>query len=283
MTVIQTPTIVIAPAKVRLLEGSTQQFTATDHDQFGKNMALTYTWSLPGSTSGATLSATGLYTAPTNVAGGTDTVQASATVNNVTYTGTTTVTYYVPPPTISSVTASLNPVTTTTTTLKVVASSAYSPSLTTSWSVTSMPSGAPTPTFSPNNTSNTSTTVTFFQAGTYTFQVTVTDQFGQATSASVSVTVDQTFSAVGVSPAGTSSAPVQLAHGKQQFTATALDQFGNAMALTPTFIWSLDSGSVGTINSKGQYLSLMAGTAVVRATATVNGVTLSGTANVTVL
>ena len=58
----------------------------------------------------------------------------------------------------------------------------------------------------------------------------------------VNVTVNQTFTAITVSPAS-----VNLnAGGTQQYTATAKDQFGTALALQPTFTWATTAGTIST-------------------------------------
>ncbi len=90
------------------------------------------------------------------------------------------------------------------------------------------------------------TTATCFQAGNYTFQVTITDMGGLATTSSVDVTVDQTLTSITVVPAGGLSAD-----GTEPFSATALDQFGNALASQPAFAWSLDGG--GAISNDGVF------------------------------
>lgn len=76
-----------------------------------------------------------------------------------------------------------------------------------------------------------------------------------------------------VSPATLSFVPGKT----QQYTAKALDQNGRAMAITP--IWSI-TGNGNTITTNG--LATLDTTGTVTATATVNGVTVSGAANVTV-
>ena len=149
--------------------------------------------------------------------------------------------------------------------------------LTYNWSVTAQPSGVTTPTFSINGTNAAkNSTATFYAAGSYTFMATITDVGGQSVTSSVSVTVSQTQTGIGVSPTSVTLAP----SGTQQFTASALDQFGRAMAAQPSFTWSLDAGGVGTISTSGLYTapSSGSGSATVRATAGSS----SGTASVTV-
>ncbi len=65
----------------------------------------------------------------------------------------------------------------------------------------------------------------------------------------------------------------------QTFTATAKDQFGQPLATQPAFVWSVDAGSVGSVNGSGLYSAgAVSGSATVRAT--VGGV--SGIAGITV-
>ena len=62
------------------------------------------------------------------------------------------------------------------------------------------------------------------------------------------MTVAQTLTAIAVSPA----AAALNENATQQFTATAYDQFGNALATQPSFTWTLASG-VGSVNASGLY------------------------------
>src|SRR5205823_5936379 len=151
--------------------------------------------------------------------------------------------------------ASPNPVTGTTTALSVLgADAAGESSLTYTWSVLSKPAGAPNPAFSANGSNAAkNTTTTFFQAGAYAFRVTVTDPAGLTAISSVAVTVNQTVSGVGVTP-GTATLPDSAA---QQFTATALDQFGNALASQPSFSWCLTG--IGALDGTGMYTAPSSG------------------------
>jgi hypothetical protein len=183
------------------------------------------------------------------------------------------------PPTVATpASASPSTVTGTTTNLSVLgADDDGEPSLTYNWAVTAQPSGVPTPSFSINGTNAAkNSTATFYAAGSYTFQATITDTAGLSVTSSVSVTVNQTQTSIGVSPGSVSLVP----GGTQQFSASALDQFGSAMVSQPSFTWSIDAGGVGgTVSSSGLYTAPSStGTAIVRATA---GST-SGTASVTV-
>jgi hypothetical protein len=184
-------------------------------------------------------------------------------------------------PTITTpASATPSPVTGTTTNLSVAATDpAGAATLTYTWSVLSEPSGAKTPSFSANGTNAAQNdTATFYLAGSYTFQVTVKDGAGLTATSSVTVVVNQTFTSVGVAPS-TASVP----EGKsQQFTATTLDQFGQAMSSQPagsSFSWSLGSGSVGSVSTSGLYSAPSATTGAATVIATY---TLSGSASVTV-
>lgn len=158
---------------------------------------------------------------------------------------------------VNAASASPSTVTGTSTSLSVLGGdSSGASSLTYTWSVLSEPSGASAPTFSVNaSNAAQNTTATFHAAGTYTFEATITDSSGLSTTSDVSVTVDQTLTGLVVSPGN-----VTLADGStQQFTATAEDQFGQAMATQPSFTWTLTAGS-GTLGSNGLYTAPSTGT-----------------------
>ncbi len=274
VTVEQTlTTVTVSPTTANMGYNETQQFAATALDQFGDSMATqpTFTWSIDPLGVGS-VSTTGLYTSPAT--SGNATVRATA---DTLYSGTASVTVGDTPPTvIVPATATPNPVTGTTTVLAVVAADLGGlGTLTYTWSATSEPSGA-NPTLSLNGSVLSDvTTVTFDEAGDYTFQVAITD--GSATTySSVNVTVEQTLRSVTVSPTTANMGYNET----QQFAASALDQFGNAMASQPTFTWSIDPLGVGSVSTSGLYTSsTTSGTATVRATA---DTLYSGTASVTV-
>jgi hypothetical protein len=105
--------------------------------------------------------------------------------------------------------------------------------------------------------------------------VAYTDSNGTSYSSTVAVTTDaQVLTAIAITPTTATIAQ----NATQAFTATATDQDGNAIAVTPT--WSKVSG-VGSINSSsGVYTAPAAtGSAVVRAT---SGAVNSNTAAITV-
>lgn len=116
-----------------------------------------------------------------------------------------------------------------------------------------------------------------------TYTATITVSCGNASPSSVTYTVRlvvsaaPVFTSVEITPASTTTVP----GGTVQFSATALDQNGNALSSQPTFTWSL-SGE-GTI-AGGVYTAPASkgGPYTVTATATHSGTTRSGTAQVSV-
>jgi hypothetical protein len=174
--------------------------------------------------------------------------------------------------------ATPNPVTGTTTSLNVLGSDpAGESTLTYTWTVVSEPAGAMAPTYSANGTNAAKNTiVTFHEAGIYTFQVAIRDTSGLTTTSSAGVTVNQTLTSIRVSPVACTLVVGNL----QQFTATTLDQFGQAMATQPSslsYSWTLGTGSVGILSTTGLYQATSTGAATVIASYTM----LSGSATVT--
>src|SRR5262249_54737402 len=146
-----------------------------------------------------------------------------------------------PPSVINPASADPNPITGTTTNLSVLGVDNIGETLTYTWAVTSQPTAA-TPRFTVNGTADAiNTTVEFNEAGTYTFQVTLADPSGLTATSSVTVVVIQTETSISINPSSSSV----LSTTTQQFGATALDQFGQAMTSQPTFTWTVDDGGAG--------------------------------------
>ncbi len=267
--------ITVSPAKATVANGVSYQFIASAFDQFGIAItAPSLTWSIDSGGMG-TVSGAGMYTAP---ATGTGLATVRATNGSVSGTASVTVVDPAPPWVVTPASATANPVTGTTTGLSALGNDAAGQSgLTYTWAVISHPAGATTQGFSVNGTNAAqNTTATFYQAGGYTFQATITDTWGLSVTSTVAVTVNQTATSITVSPAG-----VTLADGAaQQFDANSLDQFGYAMATQPSFSWSIASGGVGSVSISAVYTAPAAGsgTAAVRATSG----TTTGVATVTV-
>lgn len=171
--------------------------------------------------------------------------------------------------------ATPSPVTGKTTVLSVTATDPSGTSgLEYTWITTGAPAAAVS--FSANGTNAAqSVTATFAAAGTYTFQVTVTDPSDYAVTSSVTVVVNQSLTTIKVSPGSITVA----AGGQEQFVGSAYDQFGNLMATQPALAWSVKSGSGSIGASSGLYTApSAAGTATVQAASGA----ITGAASVTI-
>jgi hypothetical protein len=178
-----------------------------------------------------------------------------------------------PPTIVTPAQASASPVAGTTTDLSVLgADAAGEASLTYIWTTLNAPAGVSFSANSSNAAKN--TTATFTAAGTYTFEVQIKDDAGLSTTSDVTVTVSQTFTSIVVSPGSASIGT----GASQQFTAQALDQFGNALAVQPAFTWSVVNGG-GTIDAIGLY---QAPATADSATVNVSSGGVSGTASITI-
>jgi hypothetical protein len=272
VTVSQTLTsITITPGTAALNENATQQFAATGYDQFNQAMsAVPFAWSNSGVGS---IDSSGRYTAPGSGTTGGATV--TATSGSVSGNATVTVTNAAPA-VATPAAASPNPVTGASTALSVLgADDGGESNLTYTWATTGTPPAAVT--FSANDSNAAkNTTATFAQAGTYNFQVTITDAGGLTTTSSVSVTVGQTPTTIQVTPANAALNENQTT----QFSATAYDQFGNSMVSQPVFAWS--STGVGSVNSSGLYTASGSGSpGSATVTATTGSVSGNGSVAVT--
>jgi hypothetical protein len=134
-------------------------------------------------------------------------------------------------------TATPSPVTGTSTALSVLGiENGSDTGLTYTWASTGP--AAVTYTDSTNGTNGAKNiTANFTQAGNYNFEVAIADAGGFVVDSFVSVTVQQTPTGVVVTPSsvtvGTST--------QEQFSATATDQFGNAIS-SPSFTWGITGG-----------------------------------------
>ena len=174
---------------------------------------------------------------------------SSLLLNKATYTNVT-VSNTAPTVAIAAA-ASPTSVTGTATTLSVSGADDHGESsLAYSWSAT----GPAAVAFSATGTNAAKSSVaTFAKAGAYTLTATITDAGGLTVSSAVNVTVAQTLTSVVVSPA----VATVIAGASQQFVATAIDQFGNPLAIQPPFTWSATGG--GTITSGGLFTAPASG------------------------
>jgi hypothetical protein len=243
--------------------------------------ASTYTLNLGGTYQLATPSGGGILTdadldANGNYIGGTLTYQSLSSVTLGPGSAAVFVNATSSPLTITTpASAGTNPVIGTSVSLSVLGrENGSGTGLTYRWSS----SGPATVSFSDNgdNTAR-NATATFAHSGSYTFTATISDGNGQSVTSSVVVIVDQTLAEVVVSP---TSANVP-AGTTQQFSATAVDQFGNPLTTAPPITWSIASGGTGTVNASGLYAAPVAGTGTATVIATSGAV--SGTASINVV
>lgn len=146
------------------------------------------------------------------------------------------------------------------------------PALTYTWSVADGP--GPGVFFSPNGTNSAKLTTASFEAtGDYRLSVAVMDAEGLTVSGDVNVRVVQEASGVTVSPPAASV----TVGGGQAFTATEIDQFGDAIAPQPSFTWTVSGG--GSIDTGGLFTATNVGKNFV---VTADSGAFTGTATVTV-
>ena len=178
-----------------------------------------------------------------------------------------------PPTVATAASASPSPATGTTCNLSVLgADPAGESTLTYTWATTGTPPAAVAFSLNGSNAAK-NTQATFSKAGNYAFQVTITDAGGLTATSSVNVTVNQTLTAIAVAPTS-----INLHAGAvQQYTATAEDQFGAALATQPSFTWTT---SAGTISASG--LLTAPDTSVASGTVTAGSGGINGSATFTV-
>ncbi len=152
------------------------------------------------------------------------------------------------PPTVATpANATPNPATDDTVALAVLgADTGGEAGLTYTWSIARKPAGAPDPTFSANaSNAAKASTATFFKDGGYRLLCTITNANNVTTTSQVTVNVNQTTTAIRVSPHAQ-----HIAQGTtKQYSGTVLDQFGHSMRTQPAITWSLQSGDAGSIDA----------------------------------
>ena len=239
VVVAQTATaLAVTPGTIQLSPGSTQAFSVSATDQFGLPMTLSGqpTWTPLG----GTITSAGVYTAGTT----TGPFIITATLSGLMGKATATIARLPVITTAAHIDA--NPVTAASATLSAAASDPLAGGpLTYHWEALS---GTPLVQFLDNDTATAATTtVSFNQAGSYTVRVTATTVGGLSAQSTVSFTVVQTFTTLGVDQA---SAQIVVAPGSTTtFTATAWDQFLQPMTKPSAVLWSVTGG--GNISSAG--------------------------------
>ena len=263
--------ITVSPANIAVNSAGTQQFTPTAYDQNNNPLSPqpSFTWSVSG---GGIIDSSGLFTAgvsaggPFSVTAQSGSVSGAASVS-VTVSNTA-------PTVVTTAAATPSPVTGTSASLSVLGDDDGGESaLTYTWSTTGTPPAAVT--FSVNGTNTAkATTAIFTKAGTYTFQVILSDLGNLTATSSVAVTVNPTLTTITVAP---TTATLNIS-ATQQYTASARDQFVTTLATQPIFTWSVNGG--GTISASGLFTAGTVGGGPYTVTAQSGGV--SGIASATV-
>ena len=278
MVISSTPSI----TSTTVAEGSSQLFRVLQcQDQFGNLLPglPTVNWSIVSG--GGTINSNGWYTAPSTpgpveieatygAPTGTDGVYVSAT-NSFTVPNT--------PPTVATPAAATAVPRMPQVNLSVLgAGDTGEANLTYTWTTLGTP---PAPvSFSAANGSNAgkNTTATLTLPGTYNFQVAITDSVALSTTTTTSITIVAGLAGVKITPAS----PGVAVGASQQFSGTAVDQFGNALATQPAITWSMAYGGVGgTISPAGLYTAPQIGIGADTVQASAGGVTSSALVNVT--
>jgi hypothetical protein len=230
----------ISPQSVTIPLGGSQIFTASAGDQFGNPITTPPFWLVDGSIFGPSTNFT--YTGTTPGSHGVETLYINQFDNRFYQFGASAdVTVTNSPPVITSLSAP-TVVTGTTATFSITATDdGGEPNLTYDWYGWNM-------SFSDNSSNSAkNVTATFYQAGSYCVQVMVRDPYFQSTIQSFTVTVVQTPQITITAVYNGSPIPV---FGQVNYVASAVDQFGQAIAGPPTW-----TATGGTINNNGQYFA----------------------------
>lgn len=250
VTVVVTQTgtgMMVSPSTAAVPTGGTQFFSAQGRDQFGRFMFLgSAAWAVSG---GGTIATNGQFTAGMTPGGP---FMVTATAGGFTGSAMLTVVGNGAPVITQAARATPSLVTGTTTALTVRATDdTGEPGLIYTWNATV----APAPVTYSRNASNAAkdTVVTFTQAGTYEFVVSVLDGAGNTVTGIVVVTVQPVPTTLDVTPA---SAVVTVG-GTQQFDGVVQDQFADALSVQPPMTWAVTGG--GTIDTDGLFTATMPG------------------------
>ncbi len=214
----------------------TQPFTATADDQFGNALASqpSFTWNVTGS--GYSFSGSTLHAGTT--VGNYHVAASSGSITSAPL-------YYSSAPSVVTGASAIVDVSSTSAMLNATGTDSLGGSdLTYTWTVSSGDADAVS-FFDNGDSTAASNTASFSSAGSYTFEVTISNGT-QSTTSSVSTTIAQVLTQIEVTP----HSAVPGTNATQSFTAIAYDQFGNAMATQPSFGWEVSS-PIYSINSSG--------------------------------
>lgn len=141
------------------------------------------------------------------------------------------------------------------------------------WSVASMPAGAPSPIFSDNGTNGAKRiNAVLGSSGVYKFNVTITNREGRSVVGSVRLAVASRAVRLAIEP---SAMPMTIGETRA-LTASVIDQFGRTIGRAGSVVWK---ASAGPITKAGRYTAPSAPTTVV---ISARSGSLSGTALIAV-
>ena len=280
--------VTITSESDRANPGLVEGLEAVAEDQFGAPMATQpdWTWDVTPVGGGWHEPMIGVFIDP-DYTGASVTVSATGDLGGDSVDGSKVLTINEAPTVATAISVSSELVTGTTVDVSILGADDGAngeDDLTYSWSFAEMPSADASVDFSEDDGTHeaASLTMTFSEAGEYVLYASITDAEGLETwSDPVTITVQQTFISVGVSP---DDATLEY-EGSVELTASALDQFGDDMVTQPTWTWSVDAGGPGgQVDAAGLYIAPEHGLGVetVRAVSDAGSGSIPGTAEVVV-
>ena len=267
------PSTVSAGGDYTVIPGTSLTLTASATLPAGATDPLNYAWDITGQGSftdayGQTVTLSWAQLEQLGVTGATTSLPVSVRVTNTTsglasVSQPATLSVVSQPPTVAATAAAtITTVTTTTAALSVLgADDGGESNLTYTWAA---PESSAFPVaFSDNGTNAAKNTIATFNApGSYFIQVTILDAGGLSTTSSFFVNVVSTITSVVIAR---SSSDLDI-DGTEQFSATALDQFGSPLDFQPFFTWTATGG--GSVDANGQFTPpYSAGSATLQASA----------------
>jgi Bacterial Ig-like domain (group 2) len=234
--------IAVTPSNPAIVQGATQQFTATGtySDASAQNLTNSVTWT-SSTTTVATISASGLAT---SIAAGSSTIQA--TLGSI--SGTTTLTVSASAPSLTSIAVTpANPSIQNGSTQQFTATGTYSDASTKNITATATWTSVSTNVATISNTAGSNGLATSVGTGSSTIQATLGGVTG-STSLTVNAAGSATLTVLVVSP---QNPLITDASSAQAFTATGHYSDGTTQDLTNSASWTSSNASVATVDSSG--------------------------------
>lgn len=274
LTVNTLASVSVAPATATIVGAGTQQLTASPLDNNGSPfVGATITWS-SDNTAAATVDTTGLVTGVLSQTPASAIITTSAVSGATTVTGTSSISVSPGLPVLTTVNITPNPA-------SIVVNPLAPAGTTLQLSATvldqfNVPFVGATVTWASNNTAvatvDASGLVTSVTPGTAT--ITATSGLISGTTSLSVLAIPQVLTSISVTPATASI----ITGATQQFTASALDQFGSPMIPQPTLTWTSSNSAVAAVDAIGLAAGLTPGGITITATSDA----VSGTAALTV-